>query len=365
MSTTLQPTLKSQLDWSVFLGRDPSRIGGDKLFFDKTVLISGAGGSIGSALTERLLRNGVSRLALLDCSAESLAALRKDCLDRGFDLRRVAFIHGNILDHTLLQNVFSSHRPAIVLHAAALKHLAPLEHEPFAALKTNLFGTINIVQTALQFGTERFVNVSTDKAVDPTSILGVSKRAAELFLLQSAFSGIAQSMRMGNALGSSGSVVPIFMEALRRRVPLEITDPQAFRYFVTLAEAADFILQSTLVDGRPLFLPEMGRPRRVAELAGFLAGVHGDDHAYPILYTALRDGEKQCERLTYEFEHLQATPVPCLYEICGNRMDEDRFAANLRNLQQAFDKNSAAELIAALLALVPEYTPSNTLLRWS
>jgi FlaA1/EpsC-like NDP-sugar epimerase len=360
------------LDWSVFLKRALFVPNGncDRFFAGKTVLITGAGGSIGSSLA-RMLRGSAKHLVLLDHSRRKLLALR-DLLQRYHysagpdpdapDTLDVACIEGNILDRALLEKTFSTYRPNIVFHAAALKHLAPLEWDPFAALETNVFGTAVVARAAGGWGTQQLVNVSTDKAVNPTSVLGVSKRIAELLLLAFRHSSCAaHSLRLGNVLGSSGSVVPIFLHALRRRLPLKVTQPQALRYFVTMEEAAGLLSQTLSIEHPSLLLPEMGSPKSIGDLADFLGG---RKDAAPMMCIGLRDGEKHSEQLTYDFEYLRESVEPHIYEVCGNSVKSEDLAANLSRLKDAVTHRRSAEMMALLLAMVPEFTPSQTLLRY-
>ncbi len=248
------------------------------------------------------------------------------------DAPDLACIEGSILDQALLERTFSAYRPEIVFHAAALKHLAPLEFDPFAALETNVFGTGMVADAARRWGVEQLVNVSTDKAVDPTSVLGVSKRIAELLLLSRSHSScVVHSLRLGNVLGSSGSVVPIFLQALRRKLPLKITQPQASRYFITMDEAAGFLAQTLSIGQPSLLLPGMGSPLTICELAHFLAG---KENATPMICIGLRDGEKHSEQLTYQFEYLRASTAPHIYEVCGNSRDGENFSAQPESLKR-------------------------------
>jgi FlaA1/EpsC-like NDP-sugar epimerase len=359
-------------DWSVFLQRTPftcDRLEYNHFFLKKTVLITGAGGSIGTCLARMLMRGTAQRLVLLDHSRRNLLALR-DLLQRhssvelSLDAPRTSWIEGSILDEALLGKVFSAYRPNIVFHAAALKHLVPLEDDPFSALETNTFGTSLLESISSQWGAEQLVNVSTDKAVNPSSILGASKRIAELVLLSSRQSSCTRhSLRLGNVLGSSGSVVPIFQQALRSHLPLRVTQPDALRYFVTMEEAAGFLAQSLALKESSLLLPEMGAPKRICDLADFLSGQK--KNASPLVCTGLRDGEKHSEELTYGFEYLRASRAPHLYKICGNAIEQEDFTDHLTHLRTALTGRRPAEMLRRLLAMVPEFTPSPTLLRHS
>ncbi len=357
------------IDWSTFLNRPlfmPSCLDCDTSMAGKTVLVTGAGGSIGSVLAERLMGGLAGTLILLDHSQHNLLGLYCKYKERRLTLPRVEFFHADILHEAELEEIFSTYSPQIVFHAAAMKHVAALESNPFQALENNVLGTLRILGLVDSWEVEHFVNVSTDKAVNPTSVLGVSKRISELLLL--AMKSVATrriSLRLGNVLGSSGSVVPLFLQSLEDHLPLQITDPQASRFFLTLEEAAAFLLK-TLEIGSGLLLPEMGSPLRITELADFLLNELPADICGKLLnFTGLRDGEKLSEQLTYDYERRENTSVHQLYKINGNAtLDNDEFADNLGRLLDLIVDRREAGVIKALSRLVPEFKPSATLLRY-
>jgi FlaA1/EpsC-like NDP-sugar epimerase len=362
-------TLARAVDWSNFLKRPlftPPGLECDAFFAEKTVLITGAGGSIGSVVAERLMGGMAGTLLLLDHSWPNLSALYRKFKQRHVTLPRVKFLPINILHGPVLQEVFSRYRPQIVFHAAALKHVAALESDPFTAIETNVLGTLLLLEAVQSSEVDCFVHVSTDKAVNPASVLGVSKRITELLLLSmqsDATRGI--SLRMGNVLGSSGSVVPLFFQALEGGLPLGITDRRASRYFLSLEEAAAFLMKSTEISRASLLLPEMGRSRKITELADFLLKEwNGEVCADPLRFTRLRDGEKLFERLTYDHEYLEDTTNPHVYRICSKTiLDPDKFAGDLDRLLEVVADRRSTGLIQALSRIVPEFTPSPTLLR--
>jgi len=229
-----------------------------------------------------------------------------------------------------------------------------------------VLGTVRLLQI-VDFGpVECFVNVSTDKAVTPTSMLGVSKRLTELLLLLTEARFPKKiSVRLGNVLGTSGSVASVFCRRIEDRQPLEITDPQAARYFVSLEEAAAFLIASTHLSLSSLLIPVMGKPRPVTELAEFLFSEFGFQPGKgPTKFTGLRDGEKRCEQLLYAYEYLQETVVPRIHRVCGNNVsDPERFADELGLLLEMAIRRRKRGLLDRLTALVPEYVPSPTLLR--
>ncbi len=365
---TASQIVVQEIDWSGFLQRPISSFSvadWSGLVEGKTILITGAGGSIGSALALLLMTGPQHHLILLDRSKDGLDFLYKKYKQRDFTLPEVSFIKADILDQALLDELFARHQPQIIFHAAALKHLVPLESDAFAALETNTLGTADLLLEAARFNVEQFVNISTDKAVRPTSVLGVSKRIAELFLLASKqMSMQVRSVRLGNVLGSAGSVASIFLQRLQEQLPLEITHPDASRYFLTMHDGASVLLHSLALENAALLLPEMDEPRKIVDLANFLqCNFDIESPKRPMVFLGLRDGEKLCEHLTYDFERLKSTKLERIYEICGTAIEAELVMHDLvllRTLVKTRCKNGLLEL---LQKLVPEFPPSPTLVR--
>ena len=356
------------IDWSAFLNRplfNPAGIH-DAAVADKTVLVTGAGGSIGSTLAERLMGSLASHLLLLDSSEQNLLALYRKYQERHVTLPKTEFFHADILDEKLLQDAISRYQPQIVFHAAAMKYVPQLEHHPFIALENNVMGTLRLLEGLDHCPLECFVNVSTDKAVNPSSILGVSKRITELLLLaMQPENPCCRSLRLGNVLGSAGSVVPLFLQSLEAQRPLQITLPPASRYFLTVDEAAVLLIKSLELPETSLLLPELGSPLKIMDLARFLLGEFWGSSRTDLLdFIPLRDGEKQNEQLVYSYEHLEATSVAQLYRIRGSEIsDPEAFIRKMADLLERVHARRATGLVEALTAIVPEYIPSPTFLR--
>jgi FlaA1/EpsC-like NDP-sugar epimerase len=356
------------VDWSKFLDRPlftSTCFNSDPRLLRKTVLITGAAGSIGSALAERLMAGPANTLLLLDHSEQRLHALYEKYRQWHITVPKVEFLHTDILNAAELREAFSQYQPQIVFHAAAMKHVAALESDPFTALESNVAGTLQLLETARDSEVECFVHLSTDKAVNPASMLGVSKRIAELCLLTSQSEATLQlSLRLGNVLGSSGSVGPLFLQSLQRGLPPQITDPRALRFFLTLEEAAAVLTKSLEADSA-LLVPEMGRLRKITDLAGFLSReLRGGASRQPAEFIGLRDGEKLSEQLTYSYEYLERTDIHHMYRICGGTtVDPDEFEDRLNRLLQLVTARRTGGLIRTLTRLVPEFIPSSTLLR--
>jgi len=317
-----------------------------ELVRDQTVLVTGAGGSIGSELARQVFDIDPAALVLLDRAEGPLYDIERELAllgerDSGSAARdgrpraRLETRLANVASLDVMRRVIADDRPVMVLHAAAYKHVPMMEHHPADAVYTNIGGTVAALRASLEGGVERFVLVSTDKAVEPTSVMGATKRLAEIAVAAAARqSGRPYvAVRFGNVLGSSGSVVPLFQRQLREGVPLTITDPEMTRYFMTIPEASRLILQASLFgDPGDLFVLDMGDPVRIVDLARDLARLAGrDPDSVPIRYIGLRPGEKVHESLFYEAEAFEPTAHPKVLRVragtASDREPEDVLAA--------------------------------------
>lgn len=287
-----------------------------RLITGRSVLVTGAGGSIGSELCRKALAQGPDRLVLLDASEHTLYSIEMELRERLARERstiRLEAVLGSVCDEALMEEVCRSHRVQTIYHAAAYKHVPIVEHNEAVGVETNVFGTLIAARVAQRCGVQAFILISTDKAVRPTSIMGGSKRLAEMALqaLQSVEpQGTALSMvRFGNVLGSSGSVIPLFREQIARGGPVTVTDPRMVRYFMTIPEAAELVMQAgAMAKGGEVYLLDMGEPVRIEQLARNmirLAGRSVRETSNPsgdveIQFTGLRPGEKLFEELLIE-----------------------------------------------------------------
>lgn len=298
-------------------GRETRNVSDDEIlemYASKRVLITGAGGSIGSELSKQVSRLGASRVALLDRDESGLQETFLRVSGSGL-LDSQDLLLADIRDEKSVNHLFEEFSPDIVLHAAALKHLPLLEARPSEAWKTNVLGTRNVLQASLMAGATHFINISTDKASEPTSVLGKSKRIAEGLTAWASEAGNPgyRSVRFGNVLGSRGSLVPTIQNQIARGLPITLTDRRATRFFMTVSEACYLVLQASLLHGQHgVFVLDMGKPIPISRIADRLLDVSGRN--LPIVYSGLRPGEKMHETLAAvplqptEHEQIFVTP---------------------------------------------------------
>jgi FlaA1/EpsC-like NDP-sugar epimerase len=330
----------------------------ESLVAGKTVLVTGAAGSIGSELCRQLAGNEPRRIVLYDRHENGVFALEAELRAR-FPSVCLKPVLGDILLPDQLQAVFAAERPEIVFHAAAYKHVPLAEQNVIEAVRNNILGTRNVAEAAIAHGVKEFVLVSTDKAVRPTSVMGVTKRVAEM-VVQGLQNGCCAfvAVRFGNVLGSSGSVVPLFREQIRRGGPVTVTDPEVTRYFMTIPEAAQLVLQAAAFgEGGEIFVLEMGQPVRILDLAQHmirLSGFHPDDIA--IVFTGLRPGEKLHEELVADEEEVRATHHDRIMMLRSNGAPPP--GAWLPALAGHVLAAEVGATIRLLQQLVPSYRPS-------
>ncbi|MCU1291877.1 MAG: Polysaccharide biosynthesis protein CapD [Bryobacterales bacterium] len=269
---------------------------------------------------------------------------------------------GNIQSLQRVREVFALHLPALVLHAAAFKHVPLMEKHMFQAVENNVFGTQNLATAAREYGVQDFVMISSDKAVNPTNIMGTTKRVAEL-LIRSLQNGGPRfvSVRFGNVLGSNGSVVPIFKKQIASGGPVTITHPDMERYFMTIPEAAQLVLQAcTMGRGGEIFVLDMGQPVKIVDLARQLIRLSGlrPDEDIRIDFTGVRPGEKLYEEINMGDENMLPTHHEKIKVFAGNSMPEDAMASHLQRLRKACEQRNPRLLVRELKAIVPDYAAS-------
>jgi FlaA1/EpsC-like NDP-sugar epimerase len=330
----------------------------------QVVLITGAAGSIGSELCHQVARFRPAAIVALDASETPLFYIQQEILERYPDVVFHAEI-GNIKNRDRLDAVFAKYGPSIVYHAAAYKHVPLMEAHIFEAVENNVLGTYNLAVTAAEHGVETFVMISSDKAVRPTNVMGVTKRVAEL-LIRSLHSRGTRfvSVRFGNVLGSQGSVIPVFKKQIAAGGPVTVTHPDMRRYFMTIPEAVQLVLQaSTMGKGNEIFVLDMGQPVKIVDLARNLILLSGlrPDIDVKIEFTGLRPGEKLYEELSTIEEHTLPTYHQKIKVFAGNGIP-DRMLARIKSLSELCGARDMRRLVLELKDIVPEYTPSSHVL---
>ena len=348
------------IDWHIFLGRPrlPQPTSPMiEVLREARILVTGAGGSIGSALALRLAGIAPKRLVLLESSERALFALQNSFAEVA-PQELPQCILGSVLDSNLVEEVFEHHAPSIVFHAAAFKHVPLLEEHPLAAIESNVFGAKTLVSAAVAHGA-RVILLSTDKAVEPASIMGATKRVAECIVLGAG----GMVLRLGNVLASSNSVAELFAQQIASGGPLTITDPAARRYFLTIEEAVDLLIAASAAADRPVLLaPDLRSPQFITDLAQFMARVLAPGRDVSIQFTEPRPGDKELEKLWSPDETAVPAMAQSLLSIHSNLMTGAAFDRELDALENATLARDLPAAIGCLRSLVPDFTPSAALL---
>ncbi len=296
------------------LGREEVKLddsGINRYIKDKVVLVTGGGGSIGSELCRQIVKFSPEKLLILDIYENNAYDVQMELNYKYPDLDKAVII-ASIRDEKRLKDIFSLYKPDVVFHAAAHKHVPLMEENPAESIKNNVIGTYNLIKCAHEFGIERFVQISTDKAVNPTNIMGATKRFCEIMI--QAFDKISKTefvaVRFGNVLGSNGSVIPLFKKQISHGGPVTVTHPEINRYFMTIPEAAQLVIQAgAMAKGGEIFVLDMGKPVKIVDLAKDLITLSGykPEEDIKIEYTGLRPGEKLYEELLMDEIALTST----------------------------------------------------------
>ncbi|WP_148867471.1 polysaccharide biosynthesis protein [Thermosediminibacter litoriperuensis] len=302
------------------LGREPVRINMEaaaKYLKDKVVMVTGAGGSIGSELVRQVSRFEPRLLLLFDISENNIFDLEHQ-LKTYFPKQMYIPIIGSIRDSSKVEAVMEKYRPNVVFHAAAHKHVPLMEQNPVEAIKNNVFGTLNVAEAAQKYKVERFILISTDKAVNPQNVMGASKRVAEIIIQMMAKSGDTRfaAVRFGNVLGSAGSVIPLFKKQIEAGGPVTVTHPEVTRYFMTIPEAVQLVIQAgAMAEGGEIFVLDMGEPVKILDLATEMIKLSGFEPGKDIKieFIGLRSGEKLHEELFYDKEDITRTEFEKIY----------------------------------------------------
>jgi FlaA1/EpsC-like NDP-sugar epimerase len=323
----------------------------------KSVLITGAAGSIGSELSRQVAKFFPSSLLLLDQDETGIFNISEE-LKNKFPKLDIHFFVGDILDKNKIERIFEKFKPKIVFHAAAYKHVPLMELEPEEAVKTNIFGTKIIVEASLRHKAEKFIFISTDKAVNPTSVMGATKRVGEMIC--QAFNDGTKfiSVRFGNVLDSRGSVIPIFREKIKKREPIEITHSEMKRYFMTTSEACLLLMEAGAMGrGGEVFVLDMGKPVGILDLAKEMIRLSGfePDKDIPIVITEPRPGEKFFEEILTAEEGTETTQHKKIFIAKLSKFDKEKLNLNLKKLEEIVEKGEKESIKNILKEIVPTY----------
>jgi len=330
-------------------------------YADKCILVTGAGGSIGSELCRQLVLLRPRRLILAERDETNLFHIDRALAANDPGDCRVPMLV-DVADRAAMTAVFDEHRPEIVFHAAAYKHVPLMEEFPDRAVKNNVVATSQLVDLCQEHGSERFVMISTDKAVNPTNVMGATKRVAEMVVQKAARDGGPHmcSVRFGNVLGSRGSVVGIFKEQIRKGGPVTVTHPDVTRYFMTVQEAVNLVLQTgTIGDDGDVYLLDMGTPVKIVDLAREMIRLSGFSEAeIPIEFTGFRPGEKMFEELSVDAENIGPTSLRKVHRVCPPGFDAAMLARTLDELRRAAAGESHGDIRRLLTQAEIGYVPS-------
>ena len=358
--TLFEATNSAVYEWESFLRREPMSLDHAQTaaaLEGKRILVTGAGGWIGSALTRSIAGFAPRQLVLLEAAERNLYEVDATLRQLPRPVEYVPIL-GSVSHPALLNEIFHRYHPQIVYHAAAYKHVPLMEQNPFAAIENNAIGTSRLVEAAANDRTEQLILLSTDKAADPVSIMGASKRIAELVVLTQRSQGM-KAVRLGNVLGSEGSIVPLFCKQMSSGLPVTVTHPDVRRYFLTTTDAVTVLLQAAHAEtSAGILVPDLAEPLRVEALARHLMAKANATST--VVFTGLRPGDKMCETLLSARESFAMNPAgsgplrlvesPCL---APAMMD-----AVLGELTQACQERSLDRLLKAVLLAAPEYQPS-------
>ncbi len=344
------------------LERDPIKLDNKKIsdyIAGKVVLVTGGGGSIGSELCRQIMKFSPTRLIVFDIYENNAYDLQME-LNRKYPDHKPEVVIGSVRDKKRLEEVFNEYRPSIVFHAAAHKHVPLMEDSPGEAVKNNVFGTLNVAQCADRFGVKRFVMISTDKAVNPTNVMGATKRVCEMLVqgMQNNSKTQFAIVRFGNVLGSNGSVIPLFKKQIEQGGPVTVTDPRITRFFMTIPEAAQLVLQAAgYAKGGEIFVLDMGEPVKIYDLAKNLIRLSGyrPEIDIPIEFCGLRPGEKLYEELLMNEEGLTKTTHEKIFIGKPLEFEREELHQMLEKLRVVAESDDVEYIKCELEKVVPTY----------
>lgn len=356
------PTVR-EVEIEDLLGRQPVTLDNPRIasfIQGKTVLVTGGGGSIGSELCRQIAEYRPSRLVILDIAENTTYELQNDLLYKYGDTLNMSVEIASVRDKKRLEQIFDTYRPQVVFHAAAHKHVPLMEGSPAEAVKNNVFGTYNTALTAREYGAEKFVLISTDKAVNPTNVMGATKYLCEQVLQGLRREGGTEfaAVRFGNVLGSSGSVIPLFKKQIAHGGPVTVTDKRIVRYFMTISEAVQLVLEAgSFAHSGEVFVLDMGEPVHILDLAEKMIRLSGYTPYtdIEIREVGLRPGEKLYEELLISDKNLHQTENAKIFVEERPRVDSDQLCRQLKRLHTAAESNDARQVVACLHELVPAF----------
>ncbi|MFC4426943.1 polysaccharide biosynthesis protein [Deinococcus navajonensis] len=324
---------------------------------NRVVLVTGAGGSIGSEIVRQIVRFSPTKVLLFGRGENSIFGIQQELVRNWPEIQQIGLI-GDVRDEKRLRNIFATYRPEVVFHAAAHKHVPLMEEAPSEAIINNVLGTENVVNLCLEFKVQNLVNISTDKAVNPTSVMGASKRLAEMVVSAGAARVEGRqafvSVRFGNVLGSRGSVVPTFMAQIRAGGPITVTHPDMVRYFMTIPEAARLVLQAGgLAANGKVYVLNMGEPVKISELAHDVIRLSGARNV-DVVYSGIRPGEKLYEELLTVGEGITATAHSEIFSAQLALVDPQRMSHYLKLLEEYSKSNDDESIRRILCEIIPE-----------
>ena len=344
------------------LGRDEIKVNNDQIFnalHGKRIMVTGGGGSIGSELCRQIAKAQPEVLIIFDIYENSTYSIQQE-LKRAYPNLNLVTLIGDVTDRNRVKTVLETYKPEVIYHAAAHKHVPLMEDSPNEAIKNNVIGTLTICEEAAKAGVNKFLLISTDKAVNPTNIMGASKRLCEMIIQMMSRRStdcVFMAVRFGNVLGSNGSVIPLFKQQIKEGGPVTVTDPNIIRYFMTIPEAVSLVLQASYyAKGGEIFVLDMGQPVRIDDMARNLIKLSGlkPDIDVKIEYTGLRPGEKLYEELLMDEEGMTKTENDLIYIGHPLKIDDSEFEQQLKVLNEA-SHNEAKDIETIVESVVPTY----------
>lgn len=349
------------------LGRSAIKLDEEKIkneLFNEVVLVTGAAGSIGSGMVQQILKYNPKKIILLDCAESALYDFVNELYAKNKNIP-IESVIGDVRNKDRMRNVFQTFKPKFILHAAAYKHVPLMEDNPSEAILTNVFGTKILADLALEFGVFKFVMISTDKAVNPTNVMGASKRIAEIYTQKMNEKGATKfvTTRFGNVLGSNGSVIPLFQRQIENGGPITVTDERITRFFMTIPEACQLVLEAgAFGEGGEIFVFDMGESVRIVDLAKKMIKLSGLElnKDIEIKITGLRPGEKLYEELLSDNETTIPTHHPKILKAKTNPVEQSEIEA-INELMALFQTQDNQKIVAKMKEIVPEFKSNNSI----